>query len=180
MQIEKNKLRAFAKDFRKSLSADEKARKDKIIFEKVVQLDAYKSAKRVLLYFPKAIEVDTKAIIQYAFENNKQVFLPKCVGEHLQFYQVDSYEQLQEGHFGLLEPKETCKPYENSQEQDLCIIPALMADSLGFRLGYGKGFYDRFLKDFNGCKCIVCYFENLVKNLPIYPTDIKADIVVVD
>lgn len=180
MQVEKQKLRALAKEFRKNLDSEKKSRKDFSIFKKIVNLDEYKRADRVLLYFSKDIEVDTKELIKYSLECNKQVFLPKCIGEDMIFYKIDSLDDLQQGSFRIFEPKNKCERYLESNYSDICIIPALAVDEQKFRLGFGKGYYDRFLIDFKGFKCILCYQENVYKSLPVFDTDVKADKVIVD
>ena len=180
MQVEKQKLRAFAKEFRKNLDKEKRKVKGFSVFQKVINLDEYKKADRVLLYFSKDIEVDTKELINYSLESNKQVFLPKCIGEDMMFYKINSLDDLQQGSFGIFEPKDTCQKYLESSCDDFCIIPALAVDKQKYRLGFGKGYYDRFLKNFVGFKCVICYKENLVERLPVFSTDIPCDMIILD
>ncbi len=180
MQVEKDKIRTLVKEFRKSLSAEQKSQKDLSIYERIVNLDKYKRAKKVLLYCSKDIEVDTKAIIKNALDCDKQVYLPRCIGQDMVFYKINSFDDLRQGSFGLLEPKIECEKYLDSNCDDFCIIPALAVDEHKYRLGYGKGYYDRFLVGFKGYKCVLCYSENVVNKLPVFATDVKADKVIVD
>ena len=180
MQVEKENLRTLVKEFRKNLTSEQKHNKDFSIFKKVVNLYEYKRANRVLLYYSKDIEVDTKEIIKHALDCKKQVFLPKCIGQDMYFYKINSFEDLQQGSFGMLEPKSECENYSFSESSDFCVVPALAVDKQKYRLGYGKGYYDRFLKNFCGAKCVICYKENLVERLPVFETDISCDMVIYD
>ena len=97
----------------------------------------------------------------------------------MKFYFISSLNDLKTGKFGILEPNENNKIFENF-ERSICIIPALAVDKDLNRLGYGGGYYDRFLKNYNGIKCVVCYKENLIDKLPFNKFDIKVDLLVMD
>ena len=143
----KNELRSKCKQLRTGMSAEVKADKDRKIFERVVSSGAYRDTDIVLTYVSTAIEVDTMAIIEQAFADKKRVAVPRCIDgtRDMEFYFTKSMDDLEKGTFGVLEPApEKCvKAY--AFEKALCIVPGLSFDMKGYRLGYGKGYYDRFL-----------------------------------
>ena len=86
------------------------------------------------------------------------------------FFQVRSREDLAPGRFGLWEPKPGCPPWEGGPEAP-CLVPGLSFDREGYRLGYGKGYYDRFLAAFPGKAVGLCYEELILPRLPRSPLD---------
>lgn len=180
MQELKKKLRKKAENYRKSLEKSDKLSKDETIFKKIIALKEYKEAKTLLCYVSVRNEIDTKKLIEYSLKIGKKVAVPKCFeNRQMKFFYISSFDELETGSFGILEPKFTadlCKEFDNS----LCIIPALMVDKSFNRLGYGGGYYDRFLKGFNSVKCVVCYKDNLIDELPSDEFDVKADLLITD
>ncbi len=179
----KKELRKSAIDYRTQLSFDEKSNKDTRIFEKVVNLPQFINSDIVLCYYSTNIEVNTLQIINKALEMKKRVALPKCLDKDgkMIFRFINTLDDLQEGYFGIKEPVDDLQEYDFSYSNAICIIPALMVDRNGFRLGYGKGYYDRFLSKFGGFKCVLCYEDNVVNNLPIYEDfDVKCDLCLTD
>ena len=179
---QKNLLRNNAKQFRKNLPLELKKKKDYIIFNKIIALNEYKTADNVLCYVSGKNEIDTLQLIEYSLKNGKAVAVPKCCdadGE-MNFYYISSLSELEIGKFGIMEPSEKNKIFENC-DNSICIVPSLMVDKNKFRLGFGKGYYDRFLARFSGFKCVVCYKDNVVEKLPIYSEfDIKSDVCITD
>ena len=179
----KKSLRIEAKRFRESLDKDEKRLKDELIFDKLVSLEEFKNAKTILCYYSTEIEVDTLKFIDFALKIGKKVALPKCVNENgdMRFYYINSTDSLVDGFFGIKEPSSDSEEYVENSDSDICLVPALMIDESGYRLGYGKGYYDKFLIDFKGIKCVLCYNENVVEKLPIYESfDVKSDVSITD
>lgn len=178
----KNELRLKAKAFRKTLAPTNKHKIDQIIFNKIISLESFKNAKTVLCYYSTETEVDTLKIIKYSLNAGKKVALPRCIDNKglMKFYYIDSLENLEIGTFGIKEPFENASVYL-PEVNDFCIIPALMISNSGYRLGYGKGYYDNFLRDFCGVKCVICYKENVADTLPFYENfDVKCDICITD
>lgn len=177
MQIaEKNILRKFYKKLRKDMSLSQRRIYDMQIFEKVIKLEAFKNSSNILVYISSEIEVDTFAIICYAFRTGKKVFAPKCVldSNNMSFYEIKSFNDLEQGSFGIFEPKEYC-PKIVELNDACCIVPALSYDKRGYRLGFGKGFYDKFLCKFNGEKIGICYDNCVCGKLPNDEFDISVD-----
>jgi len=161
---------------RKELSPDAKAEADERIFHRLLPLLGQSSG--VFTYVSTDIEVDTRRIIQWCFENRKPVATPVSGDTELTFYPISSFEGLSVGRFGILEPALRESPAA-SDSRSLCIVPALMCDETGLRLGYGRGYYDRFLSGFAGKSAIICYAD-FVGQLPAEPHDRRADYVIID
>jgi 5-formyltetrahydrofolate cyclo-ligase len=95
----------------------------------------------------------------------KRVALPRCEGDgKMNFYYINSVNDLKKGAYGIQEPNEKCALFEG-RDSALCIVPALSYDKHGHRLGYGGGYYDRFLSKFSGKTVGICYEENICDSL---------------
>lgn len=155
---------------RRELNRDMKSVWDMDIFE---QLKPYlDSAGVVFTYVSAQIEVDTRRLIAYCLEHGIPVAAPVSGDTELAFYRVSRFEDLIPGRFGILEPKRD--QIAVSDTGTLCVVPALCADGEGFRLGYGRGYYDRFLSGFLGTSVILCY-KDFKMEVPREPHDKKAD-----
>lgn len=156
---------------RKAIDVGVKSAWDLDIFK---QLKPYlDSAGAVFTYVSTEIEVDTRKIIAYCLERGIPVATPVSGDIELTFYYISRFEDLIPGRFGILEPKRDL--ISATDERTLCVVPALCADGNGFRLGYGRGYYDRFLSDFRGTSVILCY-ESFRRDVPREAHDIKADL----
>ncbi len=179
--MDKKILRKRLIESRKSLDKTEKAKWDKIISEKIINSDYFKNAEQVLIFSSTDDEFDTRYIIERCRLLYKRVFYPLCIDSDgkMEFYKVGSVGDLQVGMYNILEPKSTCKKYI-PQDNDLVIVPCLSADRHKNRIGYGKGYYDRFLKDFNGMSVSPCYDILLEDEIPTDKYDMKINIIVTD
>lgn len=152
LNAEKNRLRAFYKAERRALSKTEKAKLDASVARNVLALSAYQKADYLLAYASAPIEVSTVQIVNTALKEGKTVAFPRCVPgtRQMEFYKVQSFADLESGAFGILEPKAQKENLLKDFQNALCLVPALCYDKNGYRLGYGKGYYDRFLPCFSG------------------------------
>lgn len=156
---------------RKAMDVNVKSVWDLDIFKQIKPyLD---SAEAVFTYVSTKIEVDTHKLIAYCLECGIPVATPVSGDTELTFYYISRFEDLIAGRFGILEPKRDL--IAAAGERTLCVVPALCADGEGFRLGYGRGYYDRFLSDFRGTSVILCY-ESFRRKVPCESHDIKADL----
>lgn len=152
-------LRQSCKEFRRQMDADEKSRKDLQIARRVLGSWQYRQHDTLFTYVSMPLEVDTLHIIRTALRHKKRVVVPRCVEgrREMEFYAIRSLEDLEPGTFQVMEPiPERCErvtDYANG----LCIVPALSYDHQGYRLGYGGGYYDRFLAKFSGVTLGICY-----------------------
>ncbi len=163
-------LRHNAKEIRKTLDMEKIS---KILCEKLRENDYYKSAKHVMLFYPTKTEVTLLEILN----DNKNFYLPRVFGKDLQVCPYRLGDKLVRSSFGVLEP--VCS-HVNKDCLDLVIVPALMADKRGYRLGYGGGYYDRFLRGLNSkIYTITLIPECLLKEtLPVDDFDIAVNEVI--
>lgn len=176
MQEVKRSLRKRLISERKGMDKALRMSADESIFQQLVPL--VKDADIVLTYVSTEIEVDTRRLLQFCFDNDIRVGVPVSGDTELEFYEIRSFAELEDGRYGILEPVNRIKQIEVS-EASLCIVPALCADGSGLRLGYGKGYYDRFLSRFRGKSVIICYRRHKM-TVPTEPHDEKADLTIFD
>lgn len=176
----KNLLRQFYRSVRNSLSEKEKIEYDRRIFTQFVNSRLYNDAGLLLIYFSFGSETDTINIINYALDNGKTVAVPYCKGDEMKFYIIRSSDELVKGRFGI----PTVIPDSGKLIRDfgnaLCVVPALSFDSMGNRLGYGGGYYDRFLSDKNIATVGLCYERCIDSALPAEEHDIKVNYVLTE
>ena len=167
MNMTKQELRAHYRAARAALTPEQRAAQSGAICAQILQSEAYASASCVLLYAAQEHEIDLSALALDAWANGKIVAYPKCLDNmgSMGFFVVDSPEQLQPGSFGIPEPCEDCLPWQPVANA-LCVVPALAVDEPGNRLGYGKGYYDRFLSGFIGVTVCAVYSCCLADALP--------------
>ncbi len=135
-----------------------------------------RKSKAILLYYPYKNEVDIRFFANYLFRRgDKFVFFPRVSGENLEIIKVNSLYELEKGFAGIKEPTGT--PY-SPEVLDVVIVPGVAFDFHGYRLGYGGGFYDRFLKDLSAFKIGVAYDFQLVHELPRSEHDVQMDLII--
>lgn len=177
--VDKKEARKFFLEKRKSISADEMKQRSAALCEHICSLNEFKNADTVLLFAPTRNEPDLLGVAFAAWADGKEVAFPisRTADCTLDFRKVSSIDALELGAYGILEPSESA-PSATVTERTLCIVPALAVDGDGFRLGYGKGYYDRFLKNFKGTS--VCALPNGFshKSLPHDENDIPVDITI--
>jgi 5-formyltetrahydrofolate cyclo-ligase len=168
IKVIKINLRARYRQFRERLNAEQKIELDATIQSRLLALAEYANAETIFTYVSKPIEVDTIALIEAALANHKQVAVPRCVPNtcDMEFYCITSLRDLEKGKFGVLEPIPSQSRLISDYSKGLCIVPGLSFDAQGYRLGYGMGYYDRFLAEFKGDTVGVCYTGCVQWNLP--------------
>lgn len=177
--MDKKQVRRCLLEKRKEMPKAAKEIFDKEISEKIIQSDYFKTANQVLVFSSTEDEFNTRHIIEKCRQVQKRVFYPLCLDSNgeMEFREVTSNDDLIVGMYNILEPKEACKKYA-FQENDIIIVPCLSVDKNGYRIGYGKGYYDRFLKNFCGVSICPCYKELLSDKLPTDENDIKINVLV--
>lgn len=152
------------------------AEKSQNIALRLLELKEYKDAQRVLFYVSTPEEVDTHFLIQEALNQGKEVFAPKIKDEKVWICPLHSYEDLKPGHFGILEPCEPASP-THPAEMDLILVPGIVFDRRGHRIGYGKGHYDRLLKDTKGFTVGLAFDDQIIEEIPNEAHDIPLDLI---
>ena len=165
----KKELRAQFREKRLAIPAKLKKQRDEAICSYAINMAAFRYAECVLMYAPTKYEID--------------VFFPKCNKETktMTYCLVSSLDELIPDVYGIDAPPETATAYDpNDKATTLCLIPGLTYDKSGYRVGYGGGYYDRFLADFKGCKAGVIYNDFIISSVPRGHFDYKVDIMLTE
>lgn len=159
------------------------------IYRNLFLLPEFKNASKLLLFASTKFEISTDTIFSRFISDEKSVYFPKTFGNgKMDFFKTVELTSLSVGNFSVREPKETEK-YEikdiNISERrkignDVCIVPALSFDRNGYRIGYGGGYYDRFLALFGGVKIGLCLNDFISDKIPSDVFDIRVDIIVTE
>lgn len=144
----KAELRKEILQFRDELSIEVRQEKSSQIAEQVTAHKGFQEADKVLLFASFKSEVDTTEIFEAALQIGKQVFFPKVIGKEMEFYQVLKEKDLIEGYHGIREPKaeEKKKFVPMPEEKIFILMPGTVFDEAGGRIGYGGGYYDKFIQ----------------------------------
>lgn len=172
--ISKKELRNEILKRRDAITKDEHNEKSNYIAEYVIRHTVFEESNVILLFASFRNEVDTSKIFKYAIDAGKEVYYPKVFGKEMEFYRVESEDDFEAGRWGIREPKaEDEKKFIPMLEERVCIImPGAVFDRKGNRIGYGGGYYDKFLKKMGtfrfhkigiGFACQVVDIENFPK-----------------
>ena len=178
----KRELRAKYKRTRASMPEELKAELDKKLTNSFLSLGEYRDCGTLFAFVSGKIECDTSGIIGDALKNGKRVAVPRCLDQsgEMDFYYINSYSDLESGKFGILEPNpEKCEKVTDLSS-GLCLVPGLCFDLQGYRIGFGKGYYDRFLQKFGGTTAGICYYKCIQNSLPTGVFDKTVDILVTE
>ena len=147
IRSEKQALRQYYKNIRRQLHAEQVASMSGLITERLLASSFWKESRTVMLYLSFQNEVDTKALYQQGWKEGKTMLLPICApsGGIMEMSVLSSFEELIPNRYGIGELPESLQRIVDPSEIDLCIIPGIAFDHTGTRLGFGAGYYDRFL-----------------------------------
>ena len=147
--MNKKDIRKSVLALRDGISSKDKTQYDASIKEIVLGMEEYRRAEVILAYVSYRSEVDTTALIQKALADGKYVFAPKVSGNEMEFWQISSLENLREGYRGILEPEQSISFPDwisrNIGSKVMMWMPGIAFDKERHRIGYGGGFYDRYL-----------------------------------
>lgn len=146
-------------------------------------MGAYRSTDLLLAYVTYRNEMDTTPLIERAWKDGKRVAVPVCDRGKLVFYEIDTLEGMRIGSRGVLEPDPTGlkQVTEEDLEGSVCLVPGLVFDADGYRIGYGAGYYDNFLADYPGLKVGLVRALRISGNpLPHDDHDVPMDVLVSD
>ncbi|MEE0928451.1 MAG: 5-formyltetrahydrofolate cyclo-ligase [Acutalibacteraceae bacterium] len=177
----KQELRLACRQRRGEMDPARKTELDGCIAANVRKLKEYRPSGTLLIYMSTPIEVDTVEIIKNAWADGKRVAIPRCIPDtrDMEFHYIDSFEQVSPGAFSVLEPDPTL-PIVTDFSGCLMIVPGMQFDMKGYRIGYGKGYYDRYMVRFTGISAGICYSDELKPFMYHGRFDRKVDIVVTD
>lgn len=175
----KKAIRDKIKKKRASLPLEEQQAKSKKIIDTLASHPLYKHAEEIYCYVSFGGEVDTREFVESSLKMGKKVAVPKILVNNLmEFYYINSLKELTEGHYGILEPPPVKKAPGNCA---LMVMPGVAFDKRGGRIGYGKGYYDEYLKHHPSLRRIALAFElQCMESLPREAHDIAPELLMTE
>ena len=177
MTGEKNTLRAQIREALKKMPPERRASASAEACARLMQQTVWQKAQSVLFYAPLPEELDVWPLLMTALAAGKTVSLPRFDAEQKNYVAChikDAARDLREGQFGIREPGELC-PRISLNRLDLILVPGIAFDLNGYRLGRGKGHYDRLLAEAGGPTCGVAFDEQIVSQIPTEPHDVRLN-----
>ena len=187
MSGEKDRIRDKYKEIRNSIPSGTQVLKSVAIWKYFFELEEYKKAKTVMIYSDIKSEVKTNVFAERIISDGKRMVFPvtDTKSGELHPYEITDTAQLKVQSYGIMEPslklidEGIVKPVLKD-EIDIVMIPGIVFDIFGDRIGYGGGYYDRFLKDFKGLKVGVAYSECVCYSLPSEENDVRVDMLITE
>lgn len=178
---EKKVLRNKILEIRDSLNNNEKELMDNKIFNELINTDLYKRSINIFIYISFSNEINTRNIIEKAFKDKKNVFIPKVYKDDklMKAIKLNSIDELKKNSMGILEPIDDSN-YIEKENIDLIVVPGVVFDKECNRIGYGGGYYDRYLKDIKSKenKIALAYDLQIVDKIKSEVHDIKVDYII--
>lgn len=176
--MEKKLIRKEILEKRKNLSQETRSAYSKKIIDKIFNSEAYKNSKTIMTFISFSDEVDTHDFIKKAIEDGKKIVVPITYPKTkaLKPSWVKDFDELEPGFYDILAPKKEYERFIDSKEIDLIIVPGVAFRKDGYRVGYGGGYYDRFLSKLpNTPKIAIGFNIQVVEDLPTDNFDIPVD-----
>lgn len=175
--MDKTELRKQVLAKRETLSFEEEVSMNEAIFPKVIILPCFEKAKTVYCYVNFRHEAGTGMLLEYFWKKGIRAAVPKVNGRNLDFYFISSFDDLEKGSYGILEPTDSCKKAEDPLAP--VIVPGVAFTRSGKRLGYGGGYYDRFFeKEMEHVKIAIAFDFQIVEDMIALSHDISMDYVI--
>lgn len=176
----KKELRKKIKNEAARLSTEYCQTADAKIIENIINLKEFQSSDVIFCYVGRSNEINTIPLLMYILSSGKRLGIPKCISKGImEVYEIKGLEDLCEGAYGIMEPAEWCSHVEPDEIQFVC-VPCLSCSSDGKRLGYGGGFYDRYLEKIRCKKTVLCRSLLMNENIPVEVHDIEMDLIVTE
>ncbi|GGK03346.1 5-formyltetrahydrofolate cyclo-ligase [Lentibacillus kapialis] len=180
--MDKSNLRSNIIGKLQTLTATERRNIELSLKDNLLMSNVWRQSSVIGITISHGFEWDTESIIKTAWQNGKRICVPKCRAKEreMDFYKINNYNQLEIVYYNLQEPKpqETEKIAKN--HIDLLVVPGLLFDKQGYRIGFGGGYYDRFLTDFTNKKLSLAADMQIVDKLPYESFDIPMDDVITE
>ena len=174
--MDKKELRCSIREQKRAMTEEEIVSRSEALGKLFAASEAYKQAKTIYGYMPYNQEVRTVAMLEQALKDGKRVAVPKCYGDEMKFIYLDDLTQVEKGYAGIPEP--VADDPVADDETALVLMPGMAFDPQGHRIGYGGGFYDKFLaKEPNHPTLALCYDFQMVEHLETEEFDIPVDTV---
>jgi len=174
----KKSLRKKLIEQRKAEDAEYSKKADDGIFRNITAMPEFISAETIFVFVSVDGEVDTRRLISHAIKNGKRVVVPKCLKFGImETREIKGEEDLVPGKYDIPEPRPECRNVPKN-EIDFAVVPCLACDMSGMRIGYGGGFYDRFLGDRDMICAAVCKSRYIIENIPSEDHDEPVDFII--
>ncbi len=189
----KSQIRSVQREQRDKITSEEQLLLSRTVREKLFETEAYKYCKRVFTFVSFGSEIDTRQLIRDSFVSGKEVFIPRVESHGMEFYRIHDLQGLVPSKFGVLEPiSENDKRFyipmadmnfsnNASNPENLMLLPGLAFDLRGNRIGYGAGYYDKYLAEGRSAqfyKVALAYDFQILEEIPTDEFDIKADVII--
>lgn len=175
--MNKKELRAQIRAQKRAMTEDQITEKSRILAEKFLTTDVYRNAETIYGYLPYNQEVRTVPILEQALRDGKKVAVPKVFGDTMKFILMTDLSRVSKGYAGIPEPTEDGPEAEDAHA--LVLMPGMAFDPQGHRIGYGGGFYDKFLAEEPEHPTLaLCYDFQMLPNLDTEEFDIPVDQVI--
>ncbi|MCR5847192.1 MAG: 5-formyltetrahydrofolate cyclo-ligase [Lachnospiraceae bacterium] len=179
--MDKKELRKKYTEIRKNIGIEDRKHKSELIVKELTDLINKDKYEAILLYAPLEYEQDVLPVYDLCRKENTVCF-PRVNGNEMDFFIVDSLSELEKGSFGVREPKKECRALEYKDDaRYLVVVPGTVFDKNGFRIGYGKGYYDSFFAAHEGknfFKIGICFDECLIDDFPHETQDVSVDMII--
>lgn len=175
--MDKKLLRKTIRDQKRAMTAEQIKEKSRLLGEQFHGSDFYRQAKSIYGYLPYNQEVRTVAMLEQALKDGKRVAVPKCYGDEMRFIWMEDLSKVEKSYAGIPEP--IADDPVADDETALVLMPGLAFDPMGHRIGYGGGFYDKFLAKEPGHPTLaLCYDFQMLDHLETEEFDIPVDRVI--
>ena len=177
--MDKKALRRAIGEKKRALTEAQIVESSARLADRLFETEQYRQAKSLYAYLSFNQEVRTAPIIERAWADGKRVAVPKVIGRDMVFISLESFDQLADGYYGIPEPVENGPVADDTTA--LVLMPGLAFDPQGHRVGYGGGFYDRFLEqEPNHPLVALCFGFQLFDHLDVEAHDVPVDLVISD
>ncbi len=175
--MDKKELRQMVRQKKRAMTDEEIQMKSDLLEEKFLNSEAYRNAKAIYGYLPYNQEVRTVSMLQHALDDGKRVAVPKVYGDEMRFIWMTDLSQVAKGYAGIPEPVADAPVADDSHA--LVLMPGLAFDREGHRIGYGGGFYDKFLTEEPEHPTLaLCYDFQVFREVKTEEFDIPVDSVI--
>lgn len=156
--------------------------RSKNLAEQLLQEPSIQKAKTIAITLSNQPEVDTTFIIEQLWKQNKQVAIPKChaADRSMQFYLIESFAETERAYKNILEPIPEITEAVGKEAIDVIVVPGVVFDRQGYRIGFGGGYYDRFLTGYHGKRIALAFEEQLLNEIPRESHDLPVHILLTD
>lgn len=180
--LEKKALRKTIQEQLKGMDRPTYEHLSYLITSRLFETTVWKEATIIAVTISRMPEVDTFQIIRKAWEEKKQVVVPKCHPEErrMTFHTLTAFNQLESVYYGLLEPIEKKTTFVHTNDIDLVLVPGLGYTRQGHRIGFGGGYYDRYLQNYKGNKLALAFTPQIVQELPIEEHDMTVNTIITE